>query len=43
MAALLLASARGRDSQRYEVQIKGGGLTPFSRMATARRAAPVDS
>lgn len=34
--ALLLGERQGRDGQRYEVQIKGGGLTPFSRMGDGR-------
>jgi hypothetical protein len=32
----VLGERQGRDGQRYEVQIKGGGLTPFSRMGDGR-------
>lgn len=34
--ALLLGELRGEDSKRYEIQLKGAGLTPYSRTMNGR-------
>ena len=34
--ALVIGEINGSDDQTWEVQLKGAGLTPFSRMATRR-------
>jgi uncharacterized protein YdiU (UPF0061 family) len=34
--ALLLGEVLGRDGEQYEIQLKGAGLTPFSRMGDGR-------
>ena len=36
--ALMIGEIAGRDDVRWEIQLKGAGLTPFSRMGDGRAA-----